>query len=271
MSGRPIALAALALLAATAAQAGPLGSSAADAAYSARQLQQAGVTANGLYWFDFDGAGGAAAVQTRADMTTDGGGWTLVRHIAGTGGWINVADGLRGTQSLNAELASTKDSASSSWSLNYAGLVSKTGSFLFSAGNGSAWGELDFFSVFAPNDSLTEKHAKVLASSGVGVEAGGYTNVLNRSGFSEDPWIGFQGDHEANINRMMYGEAGWTLGNDEHSIFKNANGGINVWVREAETPPLAAPIPEPESYAMMLAGLGLLGVAARRRKQKSVA
>jgi hypothetical protein len=31
------------------------------------------------------------------------------------------------------------------------------------------------------------------------------------------------------------------------------------------------PVPEPETYAMMLAGLGLLGVAARRRKQKSVA
>jgi hypothetical protein len=32
-----------------------------------------------------------------------------------------------------------------------------------------------------------------------------------------------------------------------------------------------APVPEPETYAMMLAGLGLLGVVARRRKQKSVA
>jgi len=30
---------------------------------------------------------------------------------------------------------------------------------------------------------------------------------------------------------------------------------------------LAAPVPEPESYAMMLAGLGLLGLAARRRRQ----
>jgi choice-of-anchor C domain-containing protein len=28
------------------------------------------------------------------------------------------------------------------------------------------------------------------------------------------------------------------------------------------------PVPEPETYAMMLAGLGLLGVVARRRKQK---
>ena len=30
----------------------------------------------------------------------------------------------------------------------------------------------------------------------------------------------------------------------------------------------AAPIPEPDTYAMMLAGLGLLGLVARRRKQK---
>lgn len=31
----------------------------------------------------------------------------------------------------------------------------------------------------------------------------------------------------------------------------------------------AAPIPEPETYALMLAGFGLLGVVARRRKQKA--
>jgi hypothetical protein len=31
------------------------------------------------------------------------------------------------------------------------------------------------------------------------------------------------------------------------------------------------PVPEPETYAMMLAGLGLLGVVARRRKRQSVA
>ncbi len=31
----------------------------------------------------------------------------------------------------------------------------------------------------------------------------------------------------------------------------------------------AAPVPEPETYAMMLAGLGLLGFAARRKNQKT--
>ena len=33
------------------------------------------------------------------------------------------------------------------------------------------------------------------------------------------------------------------------------------------SPPPPDIIPEPETYAMLLAGLGLLGVAARRRKQ----
>lgn len=34
---------------------------------------------------------------------------------------------------------------------------------------------------------------------------------------------------------------------------------------------IAAPVPEPETYAMLFAGLGLLGVMTRRRNQKSVA
>lgn len=47
---------------------------------------------------------------------------------------------------------------------------------------------------------------------------------------------------------------------------------INTAVFDADGKPsdfLAAPVPEPEIYAMMLAGLGLMGVAARRRKAAS--
>jgi hypothetical protein len=34
---------------------------------------------------------------------------------------------------------------------------------------------------------------------------------------------------------------------------------------------LLTAVPEPETYAMLLAGLGLMGFVARRRKQKEVA
>jgi hypothetical protein len=40
---------------------------------------------------------------------------------------------------------------------------------------------------------------------------------------------------------------------------------------ETDNHAFLSPIPEPETYAMMLAGLGLLGFMARRRKQKETA
>jgi hypothetical protein len=42
---------------------------------------------------------------------------------------------------------------------------------------------------------------------------------------------------------------------------------INISVFTEPLPPIA-PIPEPETYAMLLAGLGLLGLTARRRRQR---
>jgi hypothetical protein len=47
----------------------------------------------------------------------------------------------------------------------------------------------------------------------------------------------------------------------------------NSWVflSEVEFNAVAAPIPEPETYALMLAGLGAVGFAARRRKARSAA
>ncbi|HEX8987583.1 MAG TPA: PEP-CTERM sorting domain-containing protein [Rhodocyclaceae bacterium] len=41
----------------------------------------------------------------------------------------------------------------------------------------------------------------------------------------------------------------------------------HVWFNFANGRPIAAPVPEPETYGMMMAGLGLLGAALRRRKQ----
>ena len=41
----------------------------------------------------------------------------------------------------------------------------------------------------------------------------------------------------------------------------------NIYYEMSRTVVVAAPVPEPETYALMLAGLGLLGVAARRRRR----
>ena len=60
----------------------------------------------------------------------------------------------------------------------------------------------------------------------------------------------------------------WYLSTDTGGQSYNLqNVGFHAWaVRPGD---VAAPIPEPETYAMLLAGLGLLGVVARRRKQQS--
>ncbi|TXT27024.1 MAG: hypothetical protein FD134_282 [Gallionellaceae bacterium] len=44
----------------------------------------------------------------------------------------------------------------------------------------------------------------------------------------------------------------------------------HIWFNIATASPPPPPVPEPETYAMLLAGLGLLGFTARRRKQPNV-
>jgi hypothetical protein len=65
---------------------------------------------------------------------------------------------------------------------------------------------------------------------------------------------------------------GGTLPSGTWSVFVNGTsgqyqGGVSYSL-PATSVPVAAPVPEPESYAMMLAGLGALGMLGRRRKAK---
>jgi hypothetical protein len=242
------------------AQAAPFdGTSAATAGLSAAQIltNYAG-SASGLYWIDPDGAGGNAAFQIYADMTTSGGGWMLMRHIPGTGGWSPANDNLAGTFSLNPTSLNPNDTQN--WSMPLATLGVPFDYLMFQTGDATAWGVLTTASVYAVNLSLTDLNATVIASQGLGVAASGSTNVLNRGpGNPEDPWIGFEGNHFANATRMMYGEGSYST--SPHNDFKNAHGGINVFVREADVPVAVIDVPEPATIAILLTGLVALRAA----------
>lgn len=80
---------------------------------------------------------------------------------------------------------------------------------------------------------------------------------------------GLKGDYSSSIygNRETYAYG---------ASFEKGNAG-NSWIPTPSIGPVdfgfrtyvdVAPVPEPETYAMMLAGLGLLGFVARRRKQQ---
>ena len=264
LGGLPTAVALSTVLAAGAVQAAPYdGLSAATAGLSAAQiLRDHAASPTGVYWIDPDSAGAAPARQVFADMSTAGGGWMLVRHAAGTGNWIAVTDSLTGSAVLNPHLA-TDPLATLDWAVPFS---NSGGNFLFKTGNNSTWGVLasaDVYQHVAGDNFLP--NSTVIASFNTAVGAGGQTNVLNRNGTGtgsfEDPWIGFEGGHIANIGKMMYGENGF---GGAHTVFKNANLGVNVFVREGVVP--ALPVPEPATWAMWALGLACTVAAAGRKR-----
>jgi hypothetical protein len=74
-------------------------------------------------------------------------------------------------------------------------------------------------------------------------------------------------DHQAKLWVDDATGAGWTdIGLVRVLNLQKFDNASHAWVASQDQLYLA-PVPEPETYAMLLAGLGLLGVAARRRKR----
>jgi hypothetical protein len=188
---------------------------------------------SGLYWFDPDGPSGNAPFLTYADMATAGGGWMQVRRVAGVGGWYPFDDNLRGVAANNPAFSS-EINALTHWSLKFDYFIDSNTEYLFASGDGAVWcvlrrGVLDFDGA----TTLTARSSPVLYSSGTSVTEGGKTNVLLRGALLEDPWIGCEGDHISNTQRMLYGEAGIS----DHRSLKNARNGVNVFIRPAQFHP----------------------------------
>lgn len=99
----------------------------------------------------------------------------------------------------------------------------------------------------------------------VGDSSGG-SGGFNQSGFGTAAAIGF-GDGSSNGLVLDYSMTdGVASVVQNHHIWFNISGGQPVL---ATAPPPPPAVPEPETYAMLLAGLGWLGFTARRRKQRN--
>jgi hypothetical protein len=89
---------------------------------------------------------------------------------------------------------------------------------------------------------------------------GNYGNPSQYFGITADLSVG-------NHTLSLYGIEGCCSGNQQ-TQFKAA--GSNTFVSFSKDDMLIAAVPEPETYAMLLAGLGLMAGIARRRKNTSV-
>lgn len=195
------------------ATAGLIGGSAVSAAYSAKQIKITSPTApSGIYWLDVDGAGGLNPFTTYADMTTGGGGWTMVHDRT----------------NVYPDMDSFWQSVLSSYGPMQLRISTQTG--------------LDTAFNFSP--SLVNTPFSFIANPNTWTYFSGNPGLVNNP--FQLPYI--------TLSQVM--------------ADANLKANYTIYVKELTTPAYVAPItpvPEPETYALLLAGLGLMGFIARRR------
>lgn len=92
------------------------------------------------------------------------------------------------------------------------------------------------------------------------------TTLLATSTTGTRTTTGFTGDYEDSWLDASYSALAYTFsgaGNYSFDVFGDGGGGLPAAVGVSLS---VAAVPEPETYALMLAGLGVLGFVARRRK-----
>ena len=223
-----------------------------------------------------------------------GGGVFAVVRLSGLG--LLPASGLGGT--VGAPAASPVDfgalqSAASSISGNYAGMAANgstayvTPDLANPAGSGNAQGlkltgdgtsALQVFSVdgnlLGGRNEISISNVPSFAAIVLNVSGAntGLHNVDSSNPF--DPWAGrvllnfYQATKVTFDHTAPHASILAPLATIESSRFGHIAGTVvaNEWNGDFQLNVVA--VPEPETYAMMLAGLGLMGLVARRRKQQ---
>jgi len=108
------------------------------------------------------------------------------------------------------------------------------------------------FSAYAPLNGIANAGAATFTGSIAGV------TLANYSVTSGGVWNNYSGTQT--ITSAGHYDVAFTF---------NTTGGASKDIVIDSVYVVAAPVPEPETYAMMLAGLGLMGAIARRRKSKA--
>jgi hypothetical protein len=163
-----------------------------------------------------------------------------------------------------AQLSAT-DNGSGVWSF----MLSLNNNFSNYFGNKAFIGSMSFD--FSPTPNSTQ--SAIIADSNNGVKMVGSTNGTGASGLTE---IDFGTSFGRGKDKLRGTESvAWTvsgLGSNYSSSLTNMYlhvQGIGVDRKSAKYTPIVSPVPEPETYAMLLVGLGLVGFSARRRKLNS--
>lgn len=159
-----------------------------------------------------------------------------------------VGGGTLGSFTLQAQANSSNGTADSTGSIGLNFTLSKNATLVLSAdGNASATTTLGYTATGAEYASSIGQVGLYSGSNDARLGSYGYVQANNWSD------IAGQVNQTGNMFAAFYNSSGAAI---------DLHGSVTAFA-EADSP--LAPVPEPETYAMLLAGLGVLGLLQRRR------